>query len=229
MSGTTVMAGDTAEAEGEAVRPRQRRKEARPAELAAAALELFVEKGYAATRLEDVAARAGVGKGTVYLYFENKEALFKAAIEAAMTPAIEAAEALVECGQLTAEQRLRQFVYGWWTMVAETPVGGLPKLLIAESGNFPELARWHYETIVRRAMRALGRIIEAGISSGEFRPVPVDYAIRIVFAPMFSLIIWTRAFGEMMCDLPDPLRFLDEALDVMVNGLHGDARCVRSS
>ncbi|MDP2794845.1 MAG: TetR/AcrR family transcriptional regulator [Sulfurisoma sp.] len=205
-------------------KPRQRRKEARPAELAAAALELFVEKGFAATRLDDVAARAGVGKGTVYLYFESKEALFKAAIEAAMTPTVEAAEALVECGDLSAAERLREFVHGWWRMVAGTPIGGLPKLLVAESGNFPEIAQWHYETIIRRAMRALGRIIEAGIASGEFRPVPVEFATRIVFSPMFSIIVWTRAFGDMMCDLPDPKRFLDEALDVLINGLHGERK-----
>lgn len=206
-----------------AARPRQRRKEARPAELAAAALELFVEKGFAATRLDDVAARAGVSKGTVYLYFESKEALFKAAIEAAMTPSIEAAEALVECDQLSATERLRQFVYGWWRMVGDTPVGGLPKLLIAESANFPEIVKWHYENIIRRAMRALGAIIEAGISSGEFRPVPVELATRIVFSPMFSIIVWKRAFGEnTMCDLPEPMRFLDAALDVMINGLRGE-------
>jgi AcrR family transcriptional regulator len=206
-----------------AARPRQRRKEARPAEIAAAALELFVEKGFAATRLEDVATRAGVGKGTVYLYFANKEALFQAAIDAAMTPSIEAAEALLACDSLSAAERLRQFVYGWWRMVAETPVGGLPKLLIAESANFPDLVKWHYENIVRRAMRALGGIIEGGIASGEFRQVPVELATRIVFSPMFSIIVWKRAFGEaMLCDLPDPKRFLDEALDVMINGLHGE-------
>lgn len=209
----------------EAARPRQRRKEARPAELAEAALELFVEKGFAATRLEDVAARAGVGKGTVYLYFESKEALFKAAIEAAMTPAIEAAEALAERGDQSAAARLSEFVRGWWQMVANTSVGGLPKLLIAESGNFPEIARWHYETIIRRAMRALGRIIEGGIASGEFRQVPVDFATRIVFSPMFSIIVWTRAFGDTMCDLPEPERFLDEALDLLINGLLGDRLC----
>lgn len=205
----------------DAARPRQRRKEARPAELAAAALELFIEKGFAATRLDDVAARAGVSKGTVYLYFDSKETLFKAALEAAMTPTVEAAEALVECSGMSATDRLRAFVHGWCRMALTTPIGGLPKLLIAESGNFPEIARWHYETIVRRAMRALGRIIEGGIVSGEFRPVPVDIATRIVFSPMFSIIVWTRAFGDVMADLPEPQRFLDEALALLLNGLHG--------
>lgn len=207
-------------------RVRQRRKEARPAELAAAALELFVEKGFAATRLEDVATRAGVSKGTVYLYFGSKEALFKAAIEAAMIPLIEAAEALVECTKLSAAERLRQFVYGWWGMVGDSPIGGVPKLLIAESANFPDIVRWHYEAIISRAMRALGAIIEAGVASGEFRSVPIELATRIVFSPMFSIIVWTRAFGKStMCDLPDPRQFLDAALDVMIHGLTGEKTC----
>lgn len=210
-------------------RVRQRRKEARPAELAAAALELFVEKGFAATRLEDVAARAGVGKGTVYLYFESKEALFKAAIEAAMTPAVEAAEALVACDKLSASDRLREFVFGWWRMVASTPAGGLPKLLIAESGNFPEVARWHYETIIRRAMRALSGIVEAGIVRGEFRPMPVEVATRVIFSPMFAYIVWARAFDDTMSDLPEPQLFLEGALDILINGLHGDSRCASPS
>jgi AcrR family transcriptional regulator len=213
------------DAPGVAGRPRQRRKEARPAELAAAALELFVAKGFAATRLEDVAARAGVSKGTVYLYFGSKEALFKAAIEEAMIPLIEAAEALVECAKLSAADRLRQFVHGWWGMVGDSPIGGVPKLLIAESANFPDIVQWHYEAIISRAMRALGAIIEAGIASGEFRPVPVELATRVVFSPMFSIIVWTRSFGQSaMCDLPEPRLFLEAALDVLINGLRGDTR-----
>jgi AcrR family transcriptional regulator len=213
------------DAPGVAGRPRQRRKEARPAELAAAALELFVAKGFAATRLEDVAARAGVSKGTVYLYFGSKEALFKAAIEEAMIPLIEAAEALVECAKLSAADRLRLFVHGWWGMVGDSPIGGVPKLLIAESANFPDIVQWHYEAIISRAMRALGAIIEAGIASGEFRPVPVELATRVVFSPMFSIIVWTRSFGQSaMCDLPEPRLFLEAALDVLINGLRGDTK-----
>ena len=74
--------------------PRKRRKEARPSELLEAALELFVEKGFAATRLEDVASRAGVSKGTLYLYFENKDALFKAVVQEGIIPVIAENEAI---------------------------------------------------------------------------------------------------------------------------------------
>lgn len=197
----------------------RRRKEARPGEIAAAALELFVDKGYAATRLDDVAARAGVSKGTVYLYFDCKETLFKAAIDAAMTPAVEAAEALANEAERPAAELLRCFVQGWWLMVGSQPIGGLPKLLVAEAGNFPEIARWFHDTMIRRAQKAMARIIDMGAQRGEFRPTDADLAARIFFAPMFSYIVWTRAFGPMMCELPPPEQFFATALDLLIDGL----------
>jgi AcrR family transcriptional regulator len=198
---------------------RRRRKEARPGELVAAALDVFVEKGFAATRLDDVAARAGVSKGTVYLYFASKEALFKAVIEAGMTPAVEAAEALAKEVDRPAAELLRCFVEGWWQMIGSTPFGSLPKLLVAEAGNFPEIARWFHEAMVRRAQTAMARIIEAGVASGEFRSVDPDIAARVVFAPMFSYLIWQRAFGPAMCELPPPEQFFATAVDLLVHGL----------
>lgn len=197
----------------------RRRKEARPGEICAAALETFIEKGFAATRLDDVAARAGVSKGTLYLYFESKEALFKAAIDAAMTPAVEAAEALANEAGRSAADLLRCFVDGWWRMVGATALGGLPKLLVAEAGNFPEIAHWFHESMVRRAQKAMARIIESGIARGEFRATDADLAARIFFAPMFAYVVWRRAFGAAMCGLPPPEQFLGGAVDLLIHGL----------
>jgi AcrR family transcriptional regulator len=198
---------------------RRRRKEARPGEIAAAALDVFAEKGFAATRLEDIAAHAGVSKGTVYLYFDSKEALFKAAVEAAMMPAVEAAEALAGDTSRPAADLLREFVFGWWQMVGSTALGAVPKLLVAESGNFPELSRWFHDSLISRAHRAMIRIIEQGIAAGDFRPVPAALAARIVFAPMFSFIIWRRSFAGFMCDLPEAEEFLNQAVDILTHGL----------
>ena len=198
---------------------RRRRKEARPGEIVAAALDVFAEKGFAATRLEDIAARAGVSKGTVYLYFDNKEALFKAAVEATMLPAVEAAEALAGDTGRPASELLREFVYGWWEMVGSTPLGAVPKLLVAEAGNFPEIARWFHDSLISRGHRAMTRIIEQGIASGEFRPAPAAVAARIVFAPLFAYLIWRRSFADFMCDLPGPHEFLDQAVDMLTHGL----------
>lgn len=198
---------------------RRRRKDARPAEITAAALEVFAEKGFAATRLEDIAAKAGASKGTVYLYFKNKEALFKAAVEAAMAPAIEAAEALASDTRRPAVELLREFVFGWWQMVGSTSLGAVPKLLVAESGNFPEIARWFHDSFISRGHRAMTRIIELGIARGEFRPQPAAVAARIIFGPLFSFLIWRRAFIGFMADLPPPEDFLAQAVEMLTYGL----------
>lgn len=197
----------------------RRRKEARPGELAAAALELFVEKGFAATRIDDIAARAGVSKGTIYLYFDSKEALFKAAVEATMLPAIAEAEALVADDSRPAAEMLREFVFRWWQMIGSTSVGGVPKLLVAESGNFPELVAWFHEAVIGRAHGVMTRVIEHGIARGEFRPVAAHVAARIVFAPMFSYVVWRRSFVQCMVDLPPAEEFFALAVDMLVHGL----------
>jgi len=199
---------------------RRRRKDARPGELLQAALDVFTEHGFAAARLDEIAHRAGVSKGTVYLYFESKEALFKAATEAAITPALEAAEALAANTTASAADMLRRFVFNWWQAIGATSLGGLPKLLIAESGNFPELARWFHDNMIRRAQRALAGIISLGIDRGEFRQQDPMVAARVVFGPMFAYILWQRAFGACISDLPDPDTYLSAAVDMLIHGLN---------
>ena len=160
-------------------RPRwERRKEARPAELLAAALDLFVEKGYAGTRLDDVAARAGVSKGTLYLYFQNKEQLFKAVVrENVVTPLAEAAQAVRDFDGPAADL-LRDLITTWWKDFGATHAGGLTKLMTAESGNFPEIAGFFLEEVIDPWHRLLGSVIERGIKRREFRQVDVALFTR---------------------------------------------------
>ena len=205
--------------------PFRRRKDARPGEIAAAALELFTEKGFAATRLDDIACRAGVCKGTLYLYFHDKEALFRSAVEAAMAPALEAAEAIAADTSKPLPERLREFIFGWWHMVGSQPMGGVPKLLVAESQNFPDIASWFHENIIGRANGAMVRILDSCIARGEIRPMDTATAARIVFSPMFAYLLWSRAFSACMDDLPEPEVFLSQAIDILALGLavRGDA------
>jgi AcrR family transcriptional regulator len=206
-------------------RARQRRKEARPGELMSAALAVFAERGFAATRLEEVAQRAGVSKGTVYLYFESKEALFKAAVESAVIPALEAGEAIAADHSRPPADALRAFVFWWWEKVGASDLGALPKLLVAEVGNFPDLGKWFHENLIMRGKRAAASIIERGVVSGEFRRVePMDVA-RIMFAQMFSYVLWRRAFGPAMPDLPEPEAYFATVVDILVNGLKGETKC----
>jgi hypothetical protein len=136
-----------------------------------------------------------------------------------MMPAVEAAEALADEVDRPAADLLRCFVDGWWQSVGATPLGSLPKLLVAESGNFPDIAQWFHEAMVDRAQKAMARIIKAGVASGEFRAVDAESAALTFFTPMFSYLIWQRAFGPAMCKLPPPEQFFAATVDLLIHGL----------
>jgi len=201
-------------------RPRwERRKEARPAELLAAALDLFVEKGYAGTRLEDVAARAGVSKGTLYLYFQNKEELFKAVVrENIVTPLAEAAQETRDYEGPT-ETLLRKLIAAWWKDFGATHAGGLTKLLMAESGNFPEIAAFFLEEVIEPWHHMLGSVIERGIKRREFRAVDVALFTRVMTAPLVMLSLWTRSFGPCSAQPMDADAFVAMLLDTHLTAL----------
>ena len=147
----------TTAAVGSAASLRRRRKDERPSELVAAALDLFVERGFAATRLDDVAARAGVSKGTLYLYFESKEALFKAVIEEAIVPLLASAEDVIANDQGTSIDLLRRLLNGWWEQIGATRLAGVPKLIIAEARNFPAVAQYYHDAVIVRGRALLDR------------------------------------------------------------------------
>ena len=140
-----------------------RRKDARPEEIIAAALDLFVERGFATTRLDDVAARAGVSKGTLYLYFENKEDLFKAVVRGNVLPVLQHGEDLLEKFSGSSADLVRQLVRGWWELTGSTKIAGIPKLIIAEAGNFPDLAEFYYQEVILRAHSMFRRVLQRGM------------------------------------------------------------------
>lgn len=198
---------------------RQRRKEARPAELLAAALELFVEKGFVGTRLEDVAARAGVSKGTLYLYFDSKEALFKAVIQEGMVPILEQGAGLVDGFKGSAADLLRTLIGEWWQRIGNTALAGVPKLMISEAGNFPELANYYHDTVIVRGRDLMRRALQRGIASGEFRVVDVETAIDVIFAPVLMMVIWRYSLGACCGTAHDPQVYLTTHLDLALRGL----------
>src|SRR5262245_30635161 len=171
----------------------RRRKADRPAEILSAALDCFAERGFAATRMDDVAARAGVTKGTVYLYFKTKEDLFKALVRSELLPNIEHAEAVAARGG-SAAALLERLVSQWAEHVVPSRVGVLPKLMIAEAGNFPELAKFYLDEVVHRALGLIRRVLLAGIEAGEFRPVDADHTAYLVVAPLLLSVLWRHSF-----------------------------------
>ena len=196
-----------------------RRKEERPAELMAAALDLFVERGYAATRLDDVAARAGVSKGTLYLYFSSKEELFKAVIRSGIVPLIEQGERLHEEHQGSAGDLLRKIVFAWWQSVGSSKLGGIPKLMFSECRNFPEIGQFYFEEVISRSYRLIESVMESGMSSGEFRRMDANYATRLVVAPIVLLLLWRYSFDFCESKSVDAESYLEQHLDVFISGL----------
>jgi len=196
-----------------------RRKDARPEEIIAAALDLFVERGYAATRLDDVAARAGISKGTLYLYFENKEDLFKAVVRGNMLPMLQHGEALVKNFPGNSSELLRQLVRGWWEQTGSSKVTGLPKLVIAEAGNFPDLAEFYYREVILRAHSLIRQVLQRGSDSGEFRAVDVDHLVHVALAPLVMLSVWRHSFACCEQEQLQPERYLDSYLDMLLHSL----------
>ena len=201
--------------------PRKRRKEARPSELAAAALALFVEKGFAATRLEDVAKSAGVSKGTLYLYFDSKEALFKSVIQEGVIPVLIEGESIAARHEGSAFALMEKLLDNWWAGIGETNFSGIPKLMVAEARNFPELARFYYENVNRRGRAMLRSALERGINSGEFSKMDVETTIDVVIAPILMLVIWRHSMACCQNNPVDPKQYLAVHLNLLREGLKG--------
>jgi len=196
-----------------------RRKELRPGEILAAALEQFVERGYAATKLEDVARRAGITKGAMYRYYDSKEALFKAMVLEMVVPHVEHFEREVSSSSASARDLLTAFAHGWVERVYSSPVSGLAKLMVAEASNFPDLASFYHEEVIARSARALTRLLERGVQRGEFRPLDMQSAVVILRAPLILMAIWKHSL--LRCDpkILDESRYVETYLDMMMNGL----------
>lgn len=196
-----------------------RRKAARPQELVAAALDLFVDRGYAATRLEDVAAAAGVSKGTVYLYFANKEELFKTVVRENLVPTLARGIDLVENYQGSTPELLRELLRGWWGLVGATPVAGLTKLIMAESSHFPDIAQFYHEEVVLPGDELFARVLKRGVARGELRDMPANPTTTLICAPLMFLMLWQRAFSASSRIEIDPEAFLDNLLQMLLFGL----------
>ncbi len=199
---------------------RQRRKEARPAELLEAALDLFVERGYAATKLDEVAARAGVAKGTLYLYFASKEELFKAVIQQGILPVVEQGEEMLAQHSGDAASLLRDLIYRWWELVGSTKLAGVVKLIISDAGNFPEVAAYFHEHVTRRIDDLLGNVLRHGMERGEFRRVDVESAIDAITSPILMRVIWQYSVRPYCCGgQQDSEIYMSTYIDLLLNGL----------
>jgi AcrR family transcriptional regulator len=199
----------------------RRRAEARPAEILDAALTVFSAHGFAAAKLDAVAKVAGVSKGTLYLYFESKEALFEAmALELMRVPVLAQLETIAQAE--TATDALRQLIQFMTRMLEDPRRSALPKLIIAESAGFPELARIWLKTVIQPARKRLVALIEAGIASGEFRKVDPWETTKLVIAPFLLTAIWRRTFDHLDNRRFDFAALLKQHTEFLLRGLAPD-------
>ena len=197
----------------------RRRPEARPAEILAAALEVFAERGFQAARLEEVAKRAGVSKGALYLYFETKADLFRAVVTTAISPNLEHVKALAS-STVPFEQAARMGV-GMLarTVVTDRRITGVVKLVIAESRNHPELATIWHETVVEPGVTLISGLIAAAQARGEVRPGDPRLFAFGLMGPMVLSMVWRETFEPIGARPLDVPALAEQHLDTVLKGM----------
>ena len=198
-----------------------RRKDARPSELLAAALDLFVEKGFAATRAEEVAHRAGVSKGTLFLYFASKEELFKAVVRENISGRYPEWNEELESFTGSSAELLHYCMQAWWAQFGDTKASGISKLIMSEASNFPELAAFYQKEVVEPGRQLIGKILQRGVDSGEFHQMDLKYGIYAVLAPMLFLVMWKHSLGACVPDSSPivPKDYIRAQMDTILCGL----------
>lgn len=197
-----------------------RRKEDRPAEITEAALAAFAEKGYAATRVEEVAKRAGVSKGLLYLYFKTKEDLFKAVIRSFLSPRIDALISSIERTELSAEEFVRGPFLTFAKSIPKSPVKVLVRLMIAEGPKHPDLVQWYWDNVVSRAISALRSLIRRGVDQGEFRESALNEFPQLLVTPVFFSMIFSIVFKQQMT--LDTDRFIEAHVDMVLDSIKAE-------
>lgn len=198
---------------------RLRRPEARPDEILDAALEVFSEVGFAGARVEDVASRAGLSKGALYLYFDSKEALLKALVRRLADRVVGAAESLVAADSADAEKTLRSLLTFMALQLSNPRVSAAPRIVIAEAQRFPEIAAIYRSAVIDRAQRLLAGLIDRGVAQGVFRDVDRAVALRGCAGPMMVHMLLSTVFADPANPGPAPDVIANGIADMILNGL----------
>lgn len=199
---------------------RQRRPEARPDEILDAALAVFTEQGFASARVEDIARRAGLSKGAVYLYFPSKDAMLNALVEQSAGKLARAAEQLVAIGAPgDPEAALRSLLKMLMTAMADPDISAAPRLVLTEAGRSPEIAAHYRSQVLDIARRALGALLEAGVAAGRFRDVDTDALMRLMGGPCVAHMVLTTLFDLQPKQINSPDNMADAVCDLILFGL----------
>lgn len=178
----------------------QRRKEDRPQEITAAAFAAFAEKGFTATKVEEVARRAGVSKGLLYLYFKTKEELFKAVVRSVVIPRVDELTRTLDDSELGAEAFIRGPLVAFLQRLPGSPASVVIRLMIAEAPRHPDLVDFYWDNVASRGLAALSRLLERGVASGEFRDSAVNELPQLFLAPVMMSVVWGIVFADRSLD-----------------------------
>jgi AcrR family transcriptional regulator len=200
----------------------RRRKDARPSEILEAALAVFAQKGLTAARMDDIAKRAGVTKGTIYLYFESKDAVFKALLSESLGERLRASAAMVEAFEGPTPQLLADILRFVGGFVATTDRVALFKLVIAEIAKFPVLHRFYREEVIDRGLGLWEAILRRGIERGEFRPVAIEHVARVCIGPILVAALWRTLFEQFDSQPYDVPAMIETHIDILLHGLAAD-------
>ena len=209
---------------------RERRKDARPGELLEAALQLFVQKGYAATKVEDVAALAGVSKGTLFLYFPTKEALFKAVVRAKIVDPLAGFKDHAAAHTGSTRDLIMRALHEWWTRIGGTKAGGISKLMMQEAKRFPELANFYQSEVLSPATELMAEILQRGVNRGELRQIDIPHTVMSIMSSLLFLSMWSQSYGlgRPFCgEILSPQAFIDRQINLLFSGieLKGSVSC----
>jgi len=199
----------------------RRRKEDRPEEITAAALQAFAEKGYAATRVDDVAKRAGVSKGLLYLYFKTKEDLFKAVIRSFVVPRIDALRAIIDSSELSSEEFLRGPFLDFAKALPGSPIGILVRLMISEGPKHPDLLQFYWDNVISRGLGAINELLERGVASGEFRRSAVNEFPHLFAMPVLFSVIFRLLFEKQCLDTD---KLIEAQVDILIAHMKGESK-----
>jgi len=197
----------------------RRRKEDRPQEITEAALAAFAEKGYAATRVDEVAKRAGVSKGLLYLYFKTKEDLFKAVVRSFVVPKIDELTAIIESSELSSEEFLRGPFLDFVKTLPGSPISILVRLMISEGPKHPDLLQFYWDNVVSRGLAALKQLVDRGVANGEFRRSCVNEFPHLFVMPVVFSVIFKLLF-EKQC--PDTDALIEAQVSLLINHMKGE-------
>ena len=199
---------------------RRRRPDARPDEILDAALDIFSRDGFAAARVEDIAAAAGLSKGAVYLYFPSKEAMLNALVERSAGTLARSADAMVAAGAPDdPEGALRGLLRLLFGALADPKISAAPRLVLAEAGRFPEIAEYYRTHVLDIARGAITALHSAGVEAGKFRAVDSDALMRLIAGPGLAHMALTSIFAFPPATLTEPEAMADAIADLLLEGL----------